>query len=429
MGIGLRENVVLAAAHYHFVIDVSGNMQRVDAKKERIAVLEQFINDLPEGSQAGIWTYASQVNNLLPAGTVDATWKEKAKRAVKSLNGYGPYANLPAALSDATYAWRTGKKVEANLILLTDNGVKNSDNVQQNQSATEQLANNLIPQLQKSGVKVYVVAFKDADSKILQQLATDTQGSFQQLNSSAELNSAFTQLQVSLGIKENNAVEEAVMTESAVDTPVTTTSTIETAAEGELITPETFTTTSGSTSGTEAVTNINTAPGLGEAEADEIRAALAKAETELQDLLNEYAATSQNSGSPAAALSGQQLSEPLVITLNDGSVLVTPDQTKANAVTKTPPSTPIKSEDIAGDNHTASAVADAHHEEVTEPEVIPPADWTSATQSADIWPLVLTILAIINIVIIIVLIMGRYLWLRHKRKNNNKELLKDSGSV
>ncbi|MFI4955270.1 MAG: VWA domain-containing protein, partial [Gammaproteobacteria bacterium] len=435
-----------------------------------------------------IWTYARQVNNLLPVGTVNAQWKDKASQAVKTLGGYGPYANLPNALSDATYAWRNnGNKGGGNVILLTDNGVKTSNNATTNKAAQEDLTQKLVPQLQKNGVKVYVVAFKDADEEMLKQLASDTKGDFQQVGSPAELNSAFTHLQSSLGIAGSAEPSVAASSENVTPEPFAIAETAQVAepqtgtatevAPAETVMPTTDesqsplmaeNTTNNSTelnsnpsSETPILTESNVATssaplestqpseiaalnteenaGLGEAESDEIRVALAKAETELQDLLNEYSATNQNDQSPAATLSGQQLSEPLVITLNDGSVLVTSDQSKADAMTETHTPT-AQNNDVENPASSANASTgaginesslDANHGLApNEQEITPPAEWTAANTAADTWPLVLTILAVINITIIILLIVGRYFWIRHKRRQNDVDsTLKMPGSL
>ena len=177
----------------------------------------------------------------------------------------------------------------------------------------------------------------------------------------------------------------------------------------------------------------NADPLLGEAESNEIRAALAKAENELQDLLNEFAAVPQEDASTAAALSGQQLAEPMVITLNDGSVLVTSDKNKAVAMggMENGSNVTMVSEDqaLANDPNTGSL---ANTPEAvmfaTEPEPIyseeepAPSVFANTDPQQDVWPLILSILAIINIAVILLLFIGRYFWLRHKQRKGNAGL-------
>ena len=213
LSVGFGVNQVIAAEQYHLVVDVSGSMQRIDPQKERIVALKKFINQLPNGSRAGVWTYARQVNMLVAPGVVNDQWRAKALKAIGTIGGYGPYANLPNALAQATHTWRgSPSRSGRNVVLLTANGVKSSDSAQQNQSARQQLLTTLLPQLEKNHIKVYALGFSRADKALLQELADNTQGAYQVIPSSAEITPVFASLSKNLGFKANASSQRPAKT-------------------------------------------------------------------------------------------------------------------------------------------------------------------------------------------------------------------------
>jgi hypothetical protein len=532
----------VAFAQVHLVIDVSGNIQRLDPQKQRIAAIKSFINQLPDGTQAGIWTYAKGVNHLVSTGVVNAEWRRKAMQAVNGIGGYGEYSNVGDALAQATYYWRDNKAPKGrNVVLLTDSGVRVSDNAEENAAARKRVLGNLLPAMKQGGVKVYVLAFNKVDASLYQELASATNGSYQAVAKPADLSSAFKAVSSKLALpparavkpepaaaKETTPVEIAPKVEPAPKveaepkvepalkaeeitsaetveqaTPVAPTENVPAKPVAEVKQPEISVTeaeakpteqhnhplkpenldvkvtetpmdtdfivesgqittevdiTANSVKITETETptasaeqpavvpvgteNVATtvtitpiaenapvvaaegvapaavpAETLGAQEAEEIRSALENAEAELSELLTEFAAMPKNDNSATTqVLNGQQSNEPLVITLADGSVLVTPNENKAHEFTTqtaapTQIITPSNAQGVTSNGETAENVIPN-----TENKI----EWPGTSDETDIWPVILTILVVVNLVVIFLLFIGRYLWLRHKRKTGSK---------
>ncbi len=425
---------------FHLLVDVSGSMQRFDPQKQRVAALKQFINEIPDGSQAGIWTYAGQVNMLLAPSTVNAQWRQRADQAVSSISGYGPNANLANAVAQATHHWRNAPaRSGRNLIVLTDNGVTLNNAAAQSESAKQQLLNTLIPQLQKSQIRVFALGFPHADKALLQKITSETQGSFQSVESPTAIPTAMSLLETSLATSATPntvaqitaepapaVVQETVPLTAPVDAPLINAPVVpeqapalNSSADAQIIVAEAeIAAPIQELAQVEASVPLPPPTELGQAESAQIKAQLAEAEAKLQELITEatnkaMAAHAADEGleaaSSTAALTGQQLSEPMVITLDDGSVLVTSDQTKATAFSEE--TAAVEQAKLASESLPA-VTFNEEADVIAEPTALE----SYAASESDIWPLILSILAVLNVIVIFMLFIGRYFWLRHKRR-------------
>jgi len=78
-----------ADADVRVIIDVSGSMKRNDPKNLRQPAVELLVKLLPEGSEAGVWTFGKWVNMLIPHGEVDEAWRKSAAKKAKDINSVG----------------------------------------------------------------------------------------------------------------------------------------------------------------------------------------------------------------------------------------------------------------------------------------------------------------------------------------------------
>lgn len=439
--LGVSTAQAVEQEQFHLLVDVSGSMQRFDPQKQRVAALKQFINEIPDGSQAGIWTYAGQVNMLLAPSTVNAQWRQRADQAVSSISGYGPNANLANAVAQATHHWRNAPaRSGRNLIVLTDNGVTLNNAAAQSESAKQQLVNTLIPQLQKSQVRVFALGFSHADKALLQKLTSETQGSFQSVESPSAIPTAMSLLENSLATSATPntvaqmtaepkaaVVQETVALTASEAAPVISAPVVAVQAQAPALkSTEAEITVAQAVmeapvqelAQVEASLPLPPPTELGQVESSQIKAQLAEAEAKLQELITEatnkaMAAHAADEGlevaSSTAALTGQQLSEPMVITLDDGSVLVTSDQTKATAFSEE--TAAVEQAKLASESLPA-VTFNEEAEVIAEPTALE----SYAASESDIWPLILSILAVLNVIVIFMLFIGRYFWLRHKRR-------------
>jgi hypothetical protein len=465
LSVTLFSQISFAAApeQIHILVDISGNMQRFDTDLHRIAALKEMINQLPEGSRAGIWTYAKQVNNLVPAGTVNNAWRTRAKDAISKIRGYGPYSNLTKATEDATYIWRTNRPDSARkLVIFTAAGAKPSLNSAENQTSRDNLLNKILPSFAKSKVTVYTIAFtSQADLALLQKLAETTNGGYFQASGSDDLAPAFMRLSEAL---KNNAipatitttastpaatptVEKPADTKTAETTTVAKTKTKEISADTKTeaaSSKDIATTTNQSVAAIAAAANKpkeNTTTEITSANTEsknEIRDAISQAEAELGELLTEFAAMPKDEKAQAPALTAPSTSknkpEPLVITLNDGSVLVTPGKAKEVPIAESFENTEnTEVADVANEFQAPSETAtDTAMPASTIPDTFMSANpeqhlastgWLESKTQGDLWALILTVLVFINLTVIVMLVIGRFVWLRYTQKKQKVDLL------
>ena len=177
------------------VIDISGSMKKSDPKNLRIPASELLIGLLPEGSNAGVWTFGMYVNMLIPHGVVSESWKSTASKEIQKINSVAMYTNIGKAIEVATAGWKKpDPTARRSLILLTDGVVDISRNMADNYRERERIVEKLLPQLRQKAVTVHTIALSEhADEKLMQRLALETEGVFQTVLNAADLPKAFLQ--------------------------------------------------------------------------------------------------------------------------------------------------------------------------------------------------------------------------------------------
>lgn len=175
------------------LIDVSGSMKRNDPENLRIPALKLITGLLPRETRAGVWTFGKYVNMLVPVGAVNDAWRERAMAAAEKINSHGLYTNMEETLADAGWGWlEADETVQRSIILLTDGYVDVSPDPAKNQASRDRILNLLLPRLQKAGVAIHTIALSDdADTALLRQLATATQGSHEQAQTAEKLERIF----------------------------------------------------------------------------------------------------------------------------------------------------------------------------------------------------------------------------------------------
>jgi uncharacterized protein (TIGR03503 family) len=175
------------------VVDISGSMKKSDPKNLRIPATELLVNLLPQGSKAGIWTFGQYVSMLVPLGTVDEQWKNKARKDVKKINSVAMRTNIGEALLKASVGWeKPDPRYSRSLIILTDGVVDVSANMADNYRARERVLDTILPQLRAQQVSINTIALSEsADAKLMQNLALGTEGKFYTLLNPEDLIKAF----------------------------------------------------------------------------------------------------------------------------------------------------------------------------------------------------------------------------------------------
>lgn len=189
------EDAVVKPADVRVIIDISGSMKQSDPDNLRIPALNLLVELLPDGSQAGVWTFGRYVNMLVPLATVNPAWRQQAKQAATEINSVGLQTNLTEAMEKASWKIKPDSGFDHSVILLTDGkidmrsaGMAADINDQQRQ----RLLTQVLPSYIEAGARVHTVALSDAaDEKMLQQIALETGGLFLKADNADDLLKAF----------------------------------------------------------------------------------------------------------------------------------------------------------------------------------------------------------------------------------------------
>ena len=178
------------------LIDVSGSMKKNDPKNLRAPAVRLLVGLMPEGTSAGIWTFAQYVNMQVKHGKVNKNWKSIAANESKKIHSRGLYTNIEEALRRASASWNnTEPTKKRNIILLTDGMVDVAKDKQKNQASRQRVINELLPKLKKAKVKVHAIALSDnVDKELLGLLSGQTGGWYEEVADASELERAFLKL-------------------------------------------------------------------------------------------------------------------------------------------------------------------------------------------------------------------------------------------
>lgn len=178
------------------LIDVSGSMKQNDPKNLRRPALKLLTGLLETGSKAGVWTFGQYVNLQVPLGSVDDAWRQKAEQGAKKVHSRGLFTNIEEAIRQAAFDWNDpDPAAERHLILLTDGMVDVSKDAAQSDASRSRIIDELLPRLRQAGAKVHTIALSEnADRGLLERLSLGTDGRFEQVETSEELNRVFLRM-------------------------------------------------------------------------------------------------------------------------------------------------------------------------------------------------------------------------------------------
>lgn len=188
-----KTNPATAAYDIRVLIDVSGSMKWNDPNNLRVPALRLLANLLPNNAQAGVWTFGRHVNMLVPLAPVDKQWKRRATKAASEIRSNGLFTNIEATLQKSTWDWRQDNPdIERTIILLTDGLVDIDKDANKNRASRDNIINNIVPRLARSGATVHTIALSgEADELLLQQLAASSNGWYEKAKDAEGLERIF----------------------------------------------------------------------------------------------------------------------------------------------------------------------------------------------------------------------------------------------
>ncbi|CCK76280.1 conserved hypothetical protein [Oleispira antarctica RB-8] len=179
------------------VVDISGSMKQTDPNDLRIPALNLLLELMPEGAQAGIWTFGRYVNNLVPVAKVDDVWRSQAKTSALKISSFGLQTNLSGALNDAAWGLSADSGFQQSIILLTDGkidmaeaGAANAEQI--NTQERKKLMSQVLGKYRVAGANIHTLALSDlADKNLLQEIALETDGLYSEAQDAEALMKAF----------------------------------------------------------------------------------------------------------------------------------------------------------------------------------------------------------------------------------------------
>ncbi|WP_404362296.1 VWA domain-containing protein [Marinobacter sp.] len=175
------------------LVDISGSMKKNDPSNLRQPAVRLLARMLPEGTEAGIWTFGQYVNMLVPHGQVDDTWRQKAIADSSRINSVAMRTNIGEALKIASDPYFSADMTGTHFIILTDGKVDiAAGDGAANERERQRILSDVLPSLQTRGATIHSVSLsEEADLDLMNRLATATGGSSSVAESADELNRVF----------------------------------------------------------------------------------------------------------------------------------------------------------------------------------------------------------------------------------------------
>jgi len=195
-GIGASQASTPEKNDVRVLIDISGSMRQNDPENLRRPALRMLAGLLQPGTRAGVWTFARWTNELVPVAEVDPAWKKRARSLSKQIASPGQFTNIEEVLDKASSDWEGEPTTHArHLVLLTDGMVDVSKQADENAQSRTRMLETLLPRLQAAGVQVHTIALSErADHELMQHLAAETGGWYQQVAQADELQRVFLRM-------------------------------------------------------------------------------------------------------------------------------------------------------------------------------------------------------------------------------------------
>jgi Mg-chelatase subunit ChlD len=179
------------------VMDSSGSMKYTDPRELRKPAAKLLISLLGDNDRASVVSFSDQgypVAFLTPVK--GKTNESNLFAAVDKISNKGVYTNLLGAVEGAMRVIRRNPLPDRKVIivLMTDGKMDLGDSAQ-NQSKSETLSKDLIPQLKNQNIELHTIAFTDqSDKAYLEQLAQATGGKFNLAQSDKQLHDVYTSI-------------------------------------------------------------------------------------------------------------------------------------------------------------------------------------------------------------------------------------------
>src|SRR5690606_16351824 len=134
----------------------------------RVPALELVVKLLPDGSRAGIWVFADDIEPLVPLARVDDDWRQRALAQAGQVDSAGQLTDMGEALEEVVLA----DDNPAQVIFLTDGKVDIGTNARHNSRERTRILETLLPAIEATGSRLHTIALSaDADAELMAMLS------------------------------------------------------------------------------------------------------------------------------------------------------------------------------------------------------------------------------------------------------------------
>lgn len=216
-------SVARAESDVRIMVDVSGSMRWNDPNNLRVDAVRLISELMPVGHRAGVWLFAERTDRLVELGVVDAAWKNRLRQRLGNIHSRGMFTHIEDALTVGMQGWSDTPEVEQerHLVLFTDGVIDVPRNPADGErdapepellggrsyrdlidgdyhssiASRERILRELIPTLQRLGVKTHVIALSDeVDPELVEALASQTGGWLEVAADASALQKAFLRI-------------------------------------------------------------------------------------------------------------------------------------------------------------------------------------------------------------------------------------------
>ena len=185
IGLVLAANMVQGASSQspldlRILIDISGDVRQSMPAGQHLDAVAMLLDQLPEGSKAGIWTFGKYTNHLVTYGRVDAQWHALADTSLPSIRSVASWRDISRVVADATFdRARPSNGYRRELLLLSGGGMNISDDPAVNKQAQQKLLAEQAGPLREAGFAVNTIALNGGQGRaFMSALAKETNGLF-----------------------------------------------------------------------------------------------------------------------------------------------------------------------------------------------------------------------------------------------------------
>gem|GEM_PF-2677469 len=158
------------------LVDISGEVRSVMPGAEHLDAVGLLLEQLPQGSKAGVWTYGKYVNHLISYGQIDDSWRRQSRLGLSTIRPVASERQLNSVLKKASFdSGRIAAGKSPVMVVLAAGGNMLSG-ANTTAKAQQWLQTEGIEYLRQSGYVIHTVTLGESVDPELALLAEETGG-------------------------------------------------------------------------------------------------------------------------------------------------------------------------------------------------------------------------------------------------------------